>query len=310
MSQILNLIDRSHTNESVREDETQIVSLLGVPVVNTTTEIAINTIGSLIANELLFPATIYFCNAHTLNIASGNDEFRSALRSANYIFGDGTGVRWGARMRGVRMLDNVNGTDLTPKLLSTVSAKRRTYYMLGADPSTIRNAATVARDRFKDWDQVGFHHGFVQSESETSAVIERINMVCPDVLLVGMGNPIQELWIDQNRDRLNAKVCLAVGGLFDFWAGNFSRAPAWLRRIGHEWIWRLWQQPVNKFKRYVIGNPIFLARCLKSAGVERHRTKQAVHQSSAVPQPKQTPSLSVHTGHLSSDQESDHEPHH
>jgi len=70
-----------------------------------------------------------------------------------------------------------------------------------------------------------------------------------------MGNPLQERWIQAQLGRLDTSVCLGIGGLFDFWAGNVSRAPAWLRNVGHEWIWRLLQQPGDKARRYLVGNP-------------------------------------------------------
>ena len=112
----------------------------------------------------------------------------------------------------------------------------------------------------------------------TSAAIEQINAARPDVLLVGMGNPIQEQWIAAYLPQLRVSACLGIGGLFDYWAGNVSRAPAWLRRLGHEWVWRLLQEPRLKARRYLLGNPLFLARVLKGreAVSARHPGQPAV----------------------------------
>ena len=84
-----------------------------------------------------------------------------------------------------------------------------------------------------------------------------------------MGNPIQEQWIGQWLPQLAVGVCLGIGGLFDYWAGNVSRAPQWLRRLGHEWAWRLLQQPRLKASRYLLGNPLFIARVLREKTHQR-----------------------------------------
>jgi len=75
-----------------------------------------------------------------------------------------------------------------------------------------------------------------------------------------MGQPLQEQWILAHREQLNSPVVIAVGGLFDFYAEKVSRAPLWLRELGMEWIWRLLQEPGRMWKRYIIGNPLFLLR--------------------------------------------------
>src|SRR6056297_952319 len=184
---------------------------------------AILRIGAILDSPETERATLFFANAHTLNLAFGDTRFRSALCSADMVFGDGTGVRWAAKWRGLPMCDNVNGTDLTPRLLATAGPRRRSYFLLGADASTIEKAAHRAASDFPDWDQVGFHHGYLSSPQSTDALIDRINQAAPDLLLVGMGNPLQELWIHRYRARIRAKVCMGVGGLFDFWSGNVSR---------------------------------------------------------------------------------------
>ena len=115
--------------------------------------------------------------------------------------------------------------------------------MLGADARTVGVAADYARRVYPGWTLAGYHHGYLTDDSLVSAAIDQINAAHPDVLLVGMGNPAQECWISRHLPRLKAPVCMGIGGLFDYWAGNVSRAPRWLRRFGHEWVWRLYQQP-------------------------------------------------------------------
>mgnify|MGYP003349334003 CR=1 FL=1 len=89
------------------------------------------------------------------------------------------------------------------------------------------------------------------------------------LLLVGMGNPLQETWIDRWRERLGVPVAIGVGGLFDHWGGNLRRAAPWVRRLGIEWVQILLQQPGRKWRRYLVGNPLFLARALRDRSTSR-----------------------------------------
>jgi len=93
------------------------------------------------------------------------------------------------------------------------------------------------------------------------------------VLLVAMGNPRQESWIHQHRAALRVPISIGVGGLFDHWAGRLRRAPGWVRELGIEWMQILLQQP-HKWRRYVLGNPKFLARAVRSAARERRERRR------------------------------------
>jgi N-acetylglucosaminyldiphosphoundecaprenol N-acetyl-beta-D-mannosaminyltransferase len=163
--------------------------------------------------------------------------------------------------------ENLTGTDFVPAMFRETADRGYSYFLLGADERTIPVAAEYARAMFPGWTQVGYRHGYLSDQSQDAAALAAINAARPDVLLVGMGNPIQEQWIARRLTQLRVSACLGIGGLFDYWAGNVSRAPRWLRRLGHEWIWRLFQEPRLKAGRYLIGNPLFLARVLKEEGL-------------------------------------------
>ncbi len=234
------------------------VRILGIDIADVTRGRAVQLVYEMIDAYAGRPRSVFFVNAHTLNLAAADAGYRQVLDAGTYVFGDGTGVRWAARMKGVRLRDNVNGTDLAPELLAAMPGRR--YFLLGADHDTVRRAAARAEIQFPNWTQVGFHHGYAGEDALRDEVIPKINAAGPDLLLVGMGNPRQECWIHQYQSQLHVPVCMGVGGLFDFWAGNVSRAPSWLRWLGHEWLWRLCQQPADKARRYLLGNPLFLLR--------------------------------------------------
>jgi N-acetylglucosaminyldiphosphoundecaprenol N-acetyl-beta-D-mannosaminyltransferase len=239
-------------------------SVLGVHIHNATRQQAIALIERAIVRRDGRPKSVFFVNAHTLNLAAADPSYRDTLNSGDCVFADGTGVRWAARLQGVRVRENLPGTDVVPAMFRDAPDRGYSYYLLGADAMTIAVAADYARCMFPGWRQAGSRHGYLSDDALTSAAIGQINATRPDVLLVGMGNPLQEQWIQRHLSRLNVSVCLGVGGLFDFWAGNVSRAPRWLRRMGHEWLWRLLQQPRQKARRYLLGNPLFLARVLRN----------------------------------------------
>jgi N-acetylglucosaminyldiphosphoundecaprenol N-acetyl-beta-D-mannosaminyltransferase len=250
-------------NRDCREATNPALSVLGVHIDNVTRREAIERIEEAIHRGKQRPISFFFVNAHTLNLAASDPSYREVLNGGDFVFADGTGVRWAARLQGARIRENMVGTDFTPLLFRETAGRGYSYFMLGSDDKTVATAAEYAREAFPGWKQAGYHHGYLSSGADNAAAIEAINAAEPDVLLVGMGNPIQEQWIRASLPRLSVSACLGIGGLFDYWAGNVSRAPQWLRRAGHEWLWRLYQQPVLKARRYLIGNPLFLLRVLR-----------------------------------------------
>lgn len=241
------------------------VTIFGVRIANYSQPQAIDLIESLLQQDRT--GALYIVNAHTLNLAAENEHYRALINRAHRVLGDGTGVRWAARRRGVRMKDNLVGTDLVPALFETTAGRGYRYFLLGADPDTIVQAARTCEISFPGWELAGFHHGYFSIE-QTDAVIETINTARPHVLLVGMGNPRQEIWIDTHRRRLRVPIAIGVGGLFEHWAGNLKRAPLWMRRQGLEWLQLLLQQP-HKWRRYLIGNPKFVVRMISQAARDR-----------------------------------------
>jgi len=202
---------------------------------------------------------VYFVNAHTLNLACEDAPYRSVLGTADVVYGDGTGVRWAARMlHGARLADNVNGTDFIPALFAAQAHHGYRYYVLGGTEEQNQRAAAHASRTFHGWTLAGHHHGYLDAAA-SARVVEAINDAKPQLLLVGMGNPGQERWLHAHRLQLRVPLCVGVGGLFTYWSGHIDRAPAWTRRIGFEWVHLLLRQP-EKGRRYLLGNPLFLAR--------------------------------------------------
>jgi len=204
------------------------------------------------------PRSIYIVNAATLNLAYDNPIYRAVLNRGDLVLNDGTGVRWAARLQGVRLRDNNVGTDLVPQLCEVGGKKGLRLYLLGGQAHIVERAGETLMKRYSGVTVVGARHGYFLP-SEEGAICAEITRLNPDVTLVGMGNPLQEFWIDRYLKHFQRGIVIGVGGLFDHLAANLTRAPLWMRRAGFEWAHILCQQP-HKWRRYVLGNPIFLYR--------------------------------------------------
>ena len=205
---------------------------------------------------------VYIVNAHTLNLAWEKPEFQRVLNEADLLLNDGSGVSLASRMAGKPFPDNLVGTDLVPQLCERALPLGVGVFLLGGAPGVPERGAQRLRQMFPTLKISGTHHGHFP-ESENPRVIEEINRSGAGVVLVAMGNPLQETWIHRNAAALRCDLCVGVGGYFDYLAGRLRRAPRWIRGVGIEWLYILINQPY-KWKRYIIGNPLFLTRAVRS----------------------------------------------
>lgn len=239
------------------------VSVLGVPVIDQTMDEALDMLETCMRATPVRSRSVFFVNAATLNVASENPDYRGVLARADFVFGDGTGIRWATRaLHGMKLKDNVNGTDLVPELFGKRGGRGYRYFLLGNTPERIERAAKYLQTTYPGFTLAGYHHGYLKPE-EQAGVIERINASQAHLLLVGMGNPKQEQWIDAHLHALRVPICMGIGGLTDYFSGDLVRASPWVRRLGQEWLHLLILQP-HKARRYLIGNPVFLMRVAKS----------------------------------------------
>jgi len=211
---------------------------------------------------------VAFVNPACVNIAAVDPQYRAALARADWVCPDGIGMKIAGKILGRQIRQNLNGTDLFPRLCESLAASGRRLYLLGARPGVAEATARWARQQFPQLKIAGTHSGYFGAAGE-EAVIAEIRRSSADVLLVAMGVPAQDLWLRRNLKKTGAKVGIGVGGLFDFYGGRIPRAPLWLREIGGEWVFRLIQEPRRMWRRYLIGNFTFLYR------IARERTSPA-----------------------------------
>ena len=199
----------------------------------------------------------YFINVNSVNLTLNDPALKERLNRGDRCFPDGSGMRLAAKHIGVRICENVNGTDMLPILCAAAQKTKKSIYMLGSKPGVADKAAQKLLQTYPDLNIAGTQDGYFAPE-QTDNVISSINQSGADILLVAMGSPVQEEWLEKHAAQLECNTALAVGGLLDFYSGNIARAPLWMRELGMEWVWRLLQEPKTKFNRYVIGNPHFL----------------------------------------------------
>jgi len=202
-----------------------------------------------------------FLNAHGGNIAYVDPEYRSILKQFT-VLSDGIGLDLGAQiLYGSVFPDNLNGTEFIPRLFDDITGSR-TVALLGAR-SGVADAAALQMS--KDHPQHIFTvvgDGYFDNTRERE-ILAHLEHERPDILLVALGNPIQEKWIAKNCDGRHAGVSIGVGALFDFASGGVPRAPGWMINNRLEWLYRLWLEPRRMWRRYVLGNPLFVARILR-----------------------------------------------
>lgn len=239
-----------------------VLNFFGIPVVNTTMSEAVEWIvGQALVGDR---RTLAFVNPDCLNIAWHHEAYKEVLLDADRVLPDGIGIHLGCRMLGTALRENVNGTDLFPRLCEASARAGLSLYLLGARPGIAEATASNMVQLYPGLRIAGVHDGYFSPEEETD-LVAGINASGAAILLVAFGVPRQELWIDGWRGQLEPPVCLGVGGLFDFFSGRIPRAPLWMREIGLEWVWRLLQEPRRMWRRYVIGNPLFLFRVWRQA---------------------------------------------
>ena len=205
-----------------------------------------------------------FVNADCANQYFKNKAYKKTLTKFDAVFPDGVGVRIAANWLGSQIPNNVNGTDMFPLLCEELQTQGRSIYLLGAKPEVVEKLAGLMALRYPNLKIAGYHDGY-SMQHDPDQLLAKINASAPDLLLVAMGAPQQEHWINTHMPDLNVKAAMGVGGLFDFYSGHVSRAPEFLREMSLEWVWRLAVQPLDKGSRYLIGNPLFLYRVMKTA---------------------------------------------
>jgi N-acetylglucosaminyldiphosphoundecaprenol N-acetyl-beta-D-mannosaminyltransferase len=240
------------------------VEVLGVEVDPLTEEELESEVARLARSDGI--SLVLNANARCLNLCYVDPELRSFFDGAEVVFCDGAGVVLAAKMLGRRLPARITYADWLSSLCALAVREGLSLFFLGSRPGVADEAARRLRERFPGLKVAGTHHGHFDhrlGSAENEAVLHRIESAAPDLLLVGFGMPLQERWLMENRRRLNVRVALTCGAAFDYASGRLRRGPRLLTQSGFEWLARLLVEPRRLWRRYLLGNPLFLYRVLR-----------------------------------------------
>ena len=202
-------------------------------------------------------------NTHAMNIAYEQPWFHAFLREAHVMYCDGAGVQLAAGLLGRRIPRRICLSDWQWDLAEYCDQRGYTLYFLGAAPGVAQAAAEKFCERFPAIQILGTRHGYFDRRGpENEEVVREINRLHPNILIVCLGMPLQEEWLRCNWQRLDVNVFISGGACLDFASRRVRRCPNWMSENGLEWLFRLTLEPRRLFRRYVIGNPLFLLRVL------------------------------------------------
>jgi len=204
--------------------------------------------------------SVYTPNVDHVVKAESNAAFRRSYDDVSLSLADGMPLVWVSRFLGCRLPERVAGSDILVPLMKLAGQRRWRVYLLGGGPGAAEAAAKRLTDEFGvtivGWDDCRIEK---DGSDPTGQSAEKVRAAKPDVVLVGLGPPKQELWIHKYKEATGPAVSLAIGAGLDFLAGRFSRAPRWVANSGFEWAYRLMLEPRRLYRRYLIESPRFIS---------------------------------------------------
>jgi N-acetylglucosaminyldiphosphoundecaprenol N-acetyl-beta-D-mannosaminyltransferase len=197
---------------------------------------------------------VFYINAHSINISNSDKAFVKNINLADLVYCGGLGPVIAARILKNIKLSKTTTPDFIFEILSLMEKNNRSVFFLGGKDNDLFVMVNKLKKMFPKLKIAGFNNGYF---SDNKLIISKINKARPDLLLIGMGSPMQEKWIIDNYAQINAKVFWSVGAIFEILSGKYKRLPKILNDYGFEWVFRLIQEPRRLWRRYLIGNVIY-----------------------------------------------------
>ena len=221
------------------------VNILGVMVDKVNVEEAVEEIFNMLSENR--PHAVYTPNSEIIMKAYKDAEFKEILNSADLLTADGIGVVHASKILNNPIEERAAGFDIACGLIDRIAESGHGLYLFGGKPGVAEKAKENLEEKYPFIRIVGTHNGYFD-EGTVPEIIEDINSSGADILFVCLGAPAQEKWINNNMYKLNARVCMGVGGSIDVLAGEAERAPEKWCNMGLEWLYRLLKQPSRFFR--------------------------------------------------------------
>jgi N-acetylglucosaminyldiphosphoundecaprenol N-acetyl-beta-D-mannosaminyltransferase len=242
---------------------------LGVRVSALNLATAVAAVRDMVASH----ARGYICVAPVSTIvdARRDPSYRDVVNRAALVTPDGIPVVWLGRHQGHPEVSRTYGPDLMARLCASKDGRDLRHFFYGGTREVCDKLVQRLKEKFPDIVVVGtFAPAFTpEAGAVPGRVRDLINAARPDILWVALGSPKQDFWMALNRQSLDVPVMIGVGAAFDFLAGVKPQAPRWMQRAGLEWLFRLCHEPRRLWKRYLVGNSLFIWWLLKDAFVKR-----------------------------------------
>ncbi len=235
------------------------VNILGTPVSSLTMDELFSDWESVIkaGNK----AQVCITPANSILAARATARVQEIYKNADYVLCDGVPVKWASEFLGNPIKERITGLDVLPRIFPFAASRNFSVFLLGASPGVANKLKEVMEAKHPGVKIVGtFVPPFrtVFSTAENEEMIEAINSVKPDILLVSLTAPKQDIWIAENLQNLDTHLAIGIGGAFEVAAGMIQRAPLWMQKSGLEWFYRFLQEPKRMFRRYFVEAPVFI----------------------------------------------------
>jgi N-acetylglucosaminyldiphosphoundecaprenol N-acetyl-beta-D-mannosaminyltransferase len=244
----------SHASQQAARPER--IAIGELPLDSVSLEQALDEIDRLVREKQ--GGTVFTPNVDHVVLGQHNPRFRAAYAGASLSLVDGTPVLWASRLLGHPLPAKISGSDLVRPLMERAARNGHRVYFLGGDPGVAEQAKAVLERELPALKIVGLDDPRINVDSISEDVLARIRAAKPDLVLVALGAPKQEIFSHEQREALKPAVLLGIGASLDFIAGSRQRAPRWVSSAGLEWLYRLAQEPRRLAARYLLRDPQFL----------------------------------------------------
>lgn len=207
---------------------------------------------------------ITFANTHAVVMAEESEKYRSVQNAAAMVFADGTPVARYQKRKGCLKAERVAGPDFMTEIFKISAKNGYRHYFYGSSEETLARLVKALKEKYPGIGIAGYFSPPYEKKlkKDYTQDVERMNSAGADFIWIGLGAPKQELWMYQNRGRVDG-VMLGVGAGFDFHAGMVKRAPVWMQKCGLEWFYRMCQEPGRLAGRYFKTNFRFVWLCIR-----------------------------------------------
>ena len=240
------------------------VDILGTPVSSLTMDELFSDWERLIKEGQ--KAQVCITPVNSILAARATARVQEIYKHADYVLCDGVPVKLAAKFLGNPIKERITGLDVLPRIFPFAASRNFTLFLLGASPGVAEMLKEVMEEKYPGVKIVGtFVPPFreVFSKEENQQMIDAINAVKPDMLLVSLTAPKQDIWIAENLEKLETHLAIGIGGAFEVAAGMIQRAPLWMQKSGLEWLYRFLQEPKRMFRRYFVEAPVFIPLIIK-----------------------------------------------